>query len=352
MYAAWNQMNAAPANRPLSLAVVGLSFGRHILSSFQSSGASKMFKVVAVSDLREKLAEETAAEYRVKAYTSIEQVIQDDSIEVVGLYTQPNGRAKLLREILRSGKDVMTTKPFELDAEEAEDILHEAQSLGRVVHLNSPGPEPTLDLAQIQTWVDECDLGRLVSARGEVWAPYLEKADGSWMDDPTLCPGGAMMRLGIYLINDIIRLAGPIDQVNLIGSRVRTGRPTPDNALLTMSCASGCLASVYASFCVDDGDRYSNGLTLNYEQGTIYRNIGPAGSLPKSENANLSLIMRDGGSRRIMAEKTFNEYSGIYQWEAFHRAIVKQESISDGYIQKIVEGVKVLEAMRGLAVSA
>jgi predicted dehydrogenase len=340
-------MNALSVNRPLPLAIVGLSFGKYILGSLQSPSISNLFKLVAVSDLRNKLAEETAAEYGVKAYSSIEQLLQDDSIAVVGLYTQPYGRAKLLREILRSGKDVMTTKPFELDREEAEDILREAQSLGRVVHLNSPSPELT-----IQTRAEEFDLGRLVSARGEVWAPYLEKADGSWMDDPMLCPGGAMMRLGIYLINDIIQLAGPVEQVNLVGSRVRTGRPTPDNALLTMSCASGCLASVYASFCVDDGDRYSNGLILNYERGTIYRNRGATGTLPRSENANLSLIMREGESRRIVAEKTFSEYSGIYQWENFYRAIVKRESISDSYIQKIVEGVRVLEATRGLMVSA
>jgi predicted dehydrogenase len=343
-------MNALPDHPPLPLAVVGLSFGKHILASLQSPPASNLFKLLAVSDQRSHLAEETAAEYGVKAYSSLEEVLQDDSIAVVGLYTQPNGRAKLLREILRSGKDVMTTKPFELDSDEAEDILREAQSLGRVVHLNSPSPDLTMDLFQIHKWTEKFDLGRLVSARGEVWAPYLEKADGGWMDDPMLCPGGAMMRLGIYLINDIIHLAGPIEHVNLIGSRVRTGRPTPDNSLLTMSCASGCLASVYASFCVDDGDRYSNGLTLNYERGTIYRNIGTVVTLPKSENANLSLIMRDGGSRRIMAEKTFNEYSGIYQWENFYRAVINQESISDNYIQKIVEGVKVLEAMRGLKI--
>jgi predicted dehydrogenase len=345
-------MSAVTINRPLPLAIVGLSFGKYIIGSMRSSKASDYFKLRGVSDLRRNLSEETAAEYGVKAYASIEEILEDDSIAVVGLYTQPYGRAKLLREILRAGKDVMTTKPFELDAEEAEDILHEAQSLGRVIHLNSPCPEPTLDLAQIETWVEEFNLGRLVGARGEVWAPYSEKADGSWMDDPMLCPGGAMMRLGIYLINDIIRLAGPVEQVNVIGSRVRTGRPTPDNALLTLACASGCLASVYASFCVDDGDRYSNGLTLNYERGTIYRNVGPESTLPKCDYSSLSLVMRQGEKRRIVAENSFNEYSGIYQWEKFYRAIVKHESISDNYIQKIVVGVKVLEAMRGLTVSA
>jgi predicted dehydrogenase len=346
-------MNVAPMTRPLSLAVVGLSFGRHIIESLQSGRVTHLVKLAAVSDLRKDLADETAAEYGVRGYGSIEEVLQDESIDAVALYTQPHGRAKLLREILRAGKDVMTTKPFELDVEETVEILGEAQTLGRVVHLNSPGPEPTQDLAQIQGWARDFDLGRLVSARGEVWAPYLEKADGSWMDDPMLCPGGAMMRLGIYLINDIIALAGPVEGVNLVGTRVRTGRPTPDNALLTMSCAAGCLASVYASFCVDDGDRYSNGLSLNYERGSIYRNIGAAGGIPpKSEGSHLSLVMREGSARRVVAEKTCSEYSGVYQWEAFHRAVTRRIPITDAYIEKIVEGVKVLEAMRGTAVPA
>ncbi|HEX4139703.1 MAG TPA: Gfo/Idh/MocA family oxidoreductase [Candidatus Methylacidiphilales bacterium] len=344
-------MNVSP-HRPLSLAVVGLAFGRHILGSLRYPPASNLFKLTAVSDLRENVASEVGAEFGVNSYTSLEKMLQDEDIDVVGLYTQPSGRAKLLREILRAGKDVMTTKPFELDAEEAEDVLREAQSLGRVIHLNSPSPELTLDLFQIQTWAHEHELGRLVSARGEVWAPYREKADGSWMDNPMLCPGGSMMRFGIYLMNDIIHLAGPVENVNLISSRIRTGRPTPDNALLTMSFGSGCLASIFTSFCVDDGDRYSNGLTLNYERGTIYRNVGPANGPAKSDYSNLALVMREGEKRQLVAEKSFNEYSGVYQWQALHRAITEGESISDGYIQRIVEGVKVLEAMRGAAVSA
>ena len=52
-----------------------------------------------------------------------------------------------------------------------------------------------------------------------------------------------MLRLGIYLVNDIISLAGPIEHTSFHGTRVRTGRPTPDNALLSMTCASGCVVS-------------------------------------------------------------------------------------------------------------
>jgi predicted dehydrogenase len=338
-------MSASSGDRPLSLAVVGLSFGKHILEWMKTAPGADRFKLAAVADLRPNVAKEIAAQYGVKACTSLEQVLEDDSISVVGIYTQPSGRAKLLRQILRAGKDVMTTKPFELDAAEAEDVLREAQNLGRVIHLNSPGPEPAPDLFQIESWAKEFDLGRLVSARGEVWATYFEQADGSWMDDPLLCPGGAMMRLGIYLINDIIHLAGPVNQLNLIGSRVRTGRPTLDNALLTMTCGSDCLASVYASFCVDDGDRYANGLSLNYERGSIYRNVGAAGR-GEPEASKISLVMRDGEGRKITAEKVLRGGSGNYQWENLYRAVVGKQSITNEYVTRIVQGVKVLEAMR------
>jgi predicted dehydrogenase len=334
-------------SQPLPLAFVGLSFGRHVLDQLLKSPAASLFKVAAVCDLNETLLREVSTKYGIPAYASLEQILQDDSIKVVGLYTQPAGRAKLIQKILRAGKDVMTTKPFELEAEPAEAVLAEAQMLGRVIHLNSPGPEPTRDLLQITAWAEEFDLGRLVSARGEIWAPYFEKADGSWMDDPLLCPGGAMMRLGIYLVNDIVHLAGPMDEATLVATRIRTGRPTPDNALLTMSFASGCLASVYASFCVDDGDRYANGLSLQYERGTITRNIGTPRELPKAEKAHLTLVMRDGDNRRVMEEVTLTDIFGIYQWENFYKSVTQGKSIDDKYVRKIVEGVRVLEAMRG-----
>jgi predicted dehydrogenase len=343
-------MSAASNERPLSLVVVGLSFGRHILARLKMEPGADRFKLAGVSDLRANVLAEIAAQYGVKAYASLDEVLGDKSIEVVGLYTPPTGRAKLLRQILRAGKDVMTTKPFELDAAEAEDVLRVAQRLGRVVHLNSPGPEPSADLAQVEAWAKEFDLGRLVSARGEVWISYNEKADGSWLDDPMLCPGGAMMRLGIYLINDIVHLASPIGEIHLTGSRVRTERPTLDNALLTVSGAGGCLASVYASFCVDDGDKYANGLSLNYERGSIYRNIGATERSAKPDSSRLSLVMREGDTRRVVVEKTFDECSGNYQWGKLYRAVVGKESIGDGYVRKIVEGVRVLEAMRGFQV--
>lgn len=334
------------ADGRIPIAVVGLSFGKYILKCLQEDPANHLFRLAAVCDLRQELANEVGGKWGAKIFYSLDDLLNDPEIKIIGLFTGPSGRADLIRQIIRSGKDVLTTKPFELCHAEAQSILSEARALGRVIHLNSPSPELTDELSQILSWRDEKDLGRLVAARADVWVSYFEESDGSWMDDPLSCPGGPMMRLGIYLINDLVTLAGTPEEILLRTSRVRTGRPTPDNALLTMTFADGCLGSIYASFCVEDGDHYSNGMSLQFERGSIYRNIGVARNQTGFDKSLVSLVRRGPEGYRIVEDRAFGECSGIYQWQALHEAVQQEKSISREYAQNILAGVKVIEAMR------
>ena len=117
-------------------------------------------------------------------YTDLDKLLQNEEIPTIGLFTGPVGRAGLLDRIIEAGKDVITTKPFENDPAAATDVLEEAKRLGRVIHLNSPNPGLSPDLAAIQRWRNELDMGAPVAARADVWAHYREEADGSWYDDP------------------------------------------------------------------------------------------------------------------------------------------------------------------------
>src|SRR5262249_4882665 len=149
----------------------------------------------------------------VRTYESLDEILADPVIPAVGLYTGPSRRADLLRKIIRAGKHVMTTKPFELDPHAALEVMQEARSRGCIVHLNSPAPVMPLDVSQIKQWQTEFRLGEPVACRADVWAGYREKADGSWCDDPELCPVAPIFRLGIYLINDLLEIFGPADEV-------------------------------------------------------------------------------------------------------------------------------------------
>jgi len=222
-------------------------------------------------------------------------------------------------------------------------VLAEARQLGRVIHLNSPAPTLPADLLQIQAWQQHYQLGRPVGCRADVWASYREQADGSWYDDPQRCPVAPVFRLGIYLINDLVRLFGEAAAVQVMYSLLNTGRPTPDNAQLAIRFQNGALANVFASFCVNDGDHYRNSLTLNFENGTVYRNVGPAQT--PDVTAELSLIMASDGQRKLVEQVQLPSTSGEYQWDVFARAVRGEKIAGEVSPAQIVAGLKVIDAM-------
>jgi predicted dehydrogenase len=337
--------------KPLPIAIVGLNFGQHIVNQLLEQRNRAHFCIVAVCDLDKEKAMAMADRLKAKVYTELDSLLTNPDIPVIGLFTGPNGRAELVRRIIRAGKDVMTTKPFEMDPEKAAAILREAVRRRRVVHLNSPAPNLSPDLQQITRWREQFDLGRPIAARGEVWASYREKRDGSWYDDPVRCPVAPIFRLGIYLINDLIDLFGPAEEVQVTQSRLFTKRPTPDNAQLGILFKSGALANVYASFCVDDAHPFRNSLTLNFERGTIYRNVGPP-SIPEKDWAELTLISKRKSGTPFILRKAIFGLSGVYQWQAFRRAVDQREAPSAAFRRRVVEGVRILATMTRAAQSS
>ncbi|HEY8965756.1 MAG TPA: Gfo/Idh/MocA family oxidoreductase, partial [Candidatus Methylacidiphilales bacterium] len=267
--------------------------------------------------------------------------LADPGLPAIALLTGPSGRSRLLHEILAAGKDVMTTKPFETDAGAARRALEEARRLGRVLHLNSPAAVLPADLRLIREWEKQYDLGRPAYFYGSVHADYTEAADGSWYDDPARCPAPPIFRLGIYLINDVQTLWGAVDDVRLLETRLRTGRPTADNAVVALRMGNGAVGSIAASFCVRDGDHYRNSLQLSYERGTIYRNLGPERAEDRSKS-QLTLVQECGGSRRVAAAASVRSDSHKYDWASFAEAIARRAAPDPEYIDRVVNGVEIV----------
>jgi len=331
---------------PLSIGIVGLNFGRLILEELKNGPAGRHFQLAAVCDLDAAKAGKQAALHGVKAFASLDELLADPAIPVIGLFTGPVGRADIIRRIIRAGKDVITTKPLEVDPEAGLEVLREARRLGRVVHLNSPGPVPPDDVARILSWVSEYGLGAPVGARADVWAHYREAADGTWYDDPARCPVAPVFRLGIYLLNDLIQLFGPVRDVRVLQSRLFTGRPTPDNGQLSLLFENGALGNIFASFCVNDGDHYRNTLTVNFENGTVYRNSGPDRSGDQSE---LSLVVNQGGRRTVAARAVVAGASGAYPWAVFAHAVRGGKLENENTPEQIVAGLRVIRSMAAAA---
>jgi predicted dehydrogenase len=328
------------------MGIVGLNFGRHIVDELLRAPADELIEVVAVCDLDSSKVREVASRTGIKAALELQELLDDHTVEAIGLFSSPVGRAQLIRRCINAGKHVMTTKPFEVDPEAAMNVLTEARALGLIVHLNSPSPLMTGDLKQVLAWQSKYDLGRPIACHRSTWVHHNERADGSWYDDPEMCPAAPILRLGIYCINDMVRLLGDPQEINIVQSRIFTGRPTADNAQLGILFRNGAIGSVFASFCVNDTQFYANSMTLNFERGTVYRNVG---ALPpmrgKSHRAMMSVVSAGKSGSSAIESAELEDTSGQYQWKAFYLAVRGEKLTDEVTPQQIVAGVKIISAL-------
>jgi predicted dehydrogenase len=317
--------------KKVNIAVVGLNFGRKLIEGHLLRGrGAEYFQLSAVCDHQKKLCDEAAEDYGVKAYYKLEDLLDDDEIPVTVLVTGPNGRADLLRQIIHAGKDCITTKPFELDAGSAASVLAEARALGRFIYLNSPPPVDTLDFQIIREWRKRYDLGMAVGGHHESWYKVVEEADGCWYDDPSRCPAAPVLRLGIYGINDLVRILGEADEIQVMQTRLFTGRPTPDYARMNIKFKSGAIADTLNGY-VTSPERHESSLILYFERGTIYRNppMLPGNSIRYNtvDSTYMCLCMGDkSDGMPIETIRIKNEELSLgYKWEVFHKAVTTRQ---------------------------
>ncbi|MFN5343131.1 MAG: Gfo/Idh/MocA family protein [Roseiflexaceae bacterium] len=331
----------------IRLAVVGLNFGSWMIEHelLQGAGAATM-QIVAVCDLDAGKVAHWSTQLGVPGFTDIGELLQVVQPQAVALFSGPVGRAALIERIIAHGCDVMTTKPFEGNTSAAEAVLLQARAMGRVVHLNSPAPVMPPDIAQLMHWRDHYQLGEPVAYRATTWCAYREQPDGSWYDDPRLCPVAPMFRLGIYLINDISWFFRGVQTVSVQQARIFTQRPTADNAQLAVAYQNGALGSMFASFCIDDRQYYRCALEMNFAHGTLYRNMGPLAA--DTTDVQLAVVTVQAERQQIVQATTPAQGAG-YQWHEFQRAVQTRASIDDAYVQRIIAGLQILDAMQHAA---
>lgn len=334
----------------IKLGVVGLNFGTYIIENMILKGAAApFFQLSAVCDLSRPKVDQYASQYACNGYVGLDAMLEDADIPVIVLMIGPNGRAEQIRKIIRAGKDVMTTKPFEQDAAAAASVLKEARELGRLVYLNSPAAVMNKDFAQIREWEAQYKLGKLLGAHHECWYKSVEQADGSWYDDPELCPAAPILRLGIYGLNDMMQFFGEPESVQVMQTRHFTGRPTPDMARLSVKFKDGAMIDTLDGWAHQPA-RGANSLTLYYENGTIYRNppLSSESMVDEKPPTRLCLAHKDGDGRATAeVELQHEEQSAYYAWEAFYHAVrTRQRPERETPDSAIVNVVKVLEAVK------
>lgn len=336
-------------NRPLRLGLVGLRFGAGLAQKqiFGNPENQKYVRITKVCDRIREKADAYGARNNVPVCYDLEDLLKDPEIDGIMLMIPPGNRAELIRKCVDAGKHILTTKPFELDPAAAEEVLLYAREKGIIVHLNSPGPMPSCDLQQIRLWQQKYDLGQVVSAHWETYAKYNEQADGSWFDSYDACPAAPIFRLGIYGINELVAIMGKVDSVEVVTTHIATGRPTPDNAQLMIRFQNGAIGSIYAALCIGDGVYYPAGMTLHFQNGTIWKR--QVRTLKDADFTKVELELRAVVDGEVVEESAVFpavNRSGAYQYAQFAQSVREGYRADETSVETIVEGIKVIAEMK------
>lgn len=265
----------------VKIAFVGVGNISGIYLKNLTSTFSHEVEIVGVCDLIAERAETAAREYNIpKIYPSYDQLLADESVEIVLNLTRPNEHYEITKKGLLAGKHVYSEKPLATNFENGRELLALAKEKG----LRLGGAPDTFLGGGIQTCrrlIDSGFIGTPVGATAvllgcghEVWHPgpefYYEKG------------GGPMLDMGPYYITALVNLLGPA--VSVMGrakasypQRVITSQPNygkiidvevPTHYCGIIDFKNGATAQIVTSFDVQYA-RFGRYIEILGSEGTL-----------------------------------------------------------------------------------
>lgn len=118
-------------NQKLTMGVLGLGEGRSIISAVKNS---EDWELGCICDLNEELCKERCKEFDIHSYTTdYAKMLQDESIDVIGIYTPDQLHAQHIIMALEAGKHVICTKPLMVSLDDANLLLEAQKKAGKHV---------------------------------------------------------------------------------------------------------------------------------------------------------------------------------------------------------------------------
>jgi len=170
----------------------------------------KAIKVRAVADIVPEKAQKMAQDFNIEKACSVEEVLEDSSIDLIVNLTVPKAHAEVTLKGIEAGKNVYGEKPLATNRDDGKKILAAAKSKG--VRVGS-APDTFLG-GGFQTARKILDDGWI----GKPLAAVAFRADHGPDDHPNAAffyqkGGGPLFDMGPYYLTDLVNLLGPAKSV-------------------------------------------------------------------------------------------------------------------------------------------
>ncbi len=187
----------------LKVGIIGLGMGLHHLKQFNQSPHAR---VVAIADPEEARLLEVGEANNVDArYTDGEEMIAQESLDIVAVATPNKFHRPLTLAALEAGCHVLCEKPMAMHADEAEEMLAAAKAADRRLMINFSyrfNPQSQL----IKREVESGALGDIYHAESTWLRRRGLPRFGGWFGQKALSGGGPLIDLGVHRLDFVLWL--------------------------------------------------------------------------------------------------------------------------------------------------
>lgn len=264
------------SSHKVRVGILGTGFGAAVqLPAFLRI---KECEVIGIASSDPKRSLELQKKFKLPmAFTSYDELLDCDEIDVVSIATAPAEHERLVKKALEMGKHILCEKPFTLSVAAAKELLKEANA-GHIIHATDfefrELPAFKFFMSRLMTGV----TGRIVY--GELrwlvgtWAD--EKRPWRWQCDRDQ-GGGVLTALGVHLYNLAESFLGTLDKVQattgitIIERKDEDGKKQPvtseDHATIELKGKYGIPVRILLSNVDPKGSGF--GITVRGEKGVL-----------------------------------------------------------------------------------
>jgi len=229
------------------VAEIGVAFaGGGMVSDLHRAALASTpgLRLVGVHDADPGVAARRAAEWGVRAYAGLEEMLEDDAVHAVYVLTPAESHVPIARRCLERGRHVLVEKPVSRDPAEVDALIATARASGRVAmaaHNYAYIPE----FRRISRLARDGSLGALRA----IWVTYALKHP----EAVAAAYGGVLEEVMIHHSYLTLAIAGPPERLH---AGVHPGawerHPAEDQAWMAWEYADGSSAFLFATFAADD----------------------------------------------------------------------------------------------------
>ncbi len=198
--------------RKVRIAQIGINTNSHGAPVFQSlKRNSEHFEIVGYAlpeNERERLAWQLPMLGEEYPELTLEQILNDPTIEAVTVETDEVNLTKYALMAVRAGKHIHMEKPGGVSLQAFEELIAEVKAHGKVFHTGYMYRYNPY-VQEILQRVKAGELGRILSVEAQMNCSHNAEVR-QWLQD---FPGGMMFFLGCHLVDLILQIKGAPDNV-------------------------------------------------------------------------------------------------------------------------------------------